>query len=63
MASATHNITGPTTIVRGQGDLRDGAGAINAALADTVAQLRAEALRHARCLAGGGTTLTTATSW
>jgi len=43
MASATHNITGPTTIVRGQGDLRDGAGAINAALADTVAQLRADA--------------------
>ena len=42
MASATHNITGPTTIVRGQGDLHDGAGAINAALADTVAQLRAD---------------------
>lgn len=40
MASATHNITGPTTIVGGQGDLRDGAGAINAALADTVAQTR-----------------------
>jgi hypothetical protein len=43
MASATHNIIGPTIIVRGQGDLRDGAGAINAALADTVAQLRADA--------------------
>ena len=42
MASATHNIVGPTTIVQGQGDLRDGAGAINAALADTVAQLRAD---------------------
>lgn len=40
MASATHNITGPTTIVGGQGDLRDGAGAINAALADVVAQTR-----------------------
>lgn len=40
MASATHNITGPTIIVRNQGDLRDGAGAINAALADTVAQTR-----------------------
>lgn len=43
MASATHNIIGPTIIVRGQGDLRDGAGAINAALADTVAQLQAQA--------------------
>jgi subtilisin family serine protease len=43
MASATHNITGPTIIVRGQGDLRDGAGAINAVLADTVAQLQAQA--------------------
>jgi len=43
MASATHNIIGPTIIVRGQGDLRDGAGAINAALADTVAQVRADA--------------------
>lgn len=43
MASATHNITGPTIIVRGQGDLRDGAGAINAALADAVAQLQAQA--------------------
>jgi hypothetical protein len=42
MASATHNITGPTTILLGQGDLRDGAGAINAALADNVAQLRAD---------------------
>ncbi|HIC90168.1 MAG TPA: protease, partial [Anaerolineae bacterium] len=40
MASATHNITGPTIIVRGQGDLRDGAGALSAALADTVAQTR-----------------------
>lgn len=39
MASATHNITGPTGIPTGQ-DLRDGAGAINAALADTVAQTR-----------------------
>lgn len=35
MASATHNIDGPTGIPSGQ-DLRDGAGAINAALADTV---------------------------
>lgn len=40
MASATHNITGPTIIVQNQGDLRDGAGAINAALADVVAQTR-----------------------
>jgi hypothetical protein len=40
MASATHNITGPAIIVRGQGDLRDGAGAINADLADRVAQTR-----------------------
>jgi hypothetical protein len=43
MASATHNIEGPSIIVRGQGDLRDGAGAINAALADTVARLRGSA--------------------
>ena len=42
MASATHNIEGPSIIVRGEGDLRDGAGAINADLADTVAQLRAD---------------------
>ncbi len=39
MASATHNIDGPTGIPTGQ-DLRDGAGGINAALADTVAQTR-----------------------
>jgi hypothetical protein len=39
MASATHNIEGPTGIPSGQ-DLRDGAGGINAALADTVAQTR-----------------------
>jgi len=39
MASATHNIDGPTGIPPGQ-DLRDGAGGINAALADTVAQTR-----------------------
>jgi len=38
MASATHNIEGPSIIVKGQGDLKDGAGAINAALADMVAQ-------------------------
>lgn len=38
MASATHNIVGPTGIPTGQ-ELRDGAGAINAALADTVAQI------------------------
>lgn len=38
MASATHNIIGPTGIPTGQ-ELRDGAGAINAALADTVAQI------------------------
>lgn len=44
MASATHNIEGPSIIVRGQSDLRDGAGAINADLADTVAQLYADAL-------------------
>lgn len=40
MASATHNIEGPSIIARGQGDLRDGAGAINADLADIVAQTR-----------------------
>ncbi len=40
MASATHNIEGPSIIVKGQGDLRDGAGAINADLADQVARLR-----------------------
>jgi len=40
MASATHNIEGPSIIVRNQGDLRDGAGAINADLADRVAQHR-----------------------
>lgn len=39
MASATHNIEGPTGIPSGQ-DLRDGAGGINAALADVVAQTR-----------------------
>lgn len=39
MASATHNIDGPTGIPSGQ-DLHDGAGGINAALADTVAQTR-----------------------
>lgn len=39
MASATHNITGPTGIPSGQ-DLRDGSGGINAALADAVAQTR-----------------------
>lgn len=40
MASATHNIEGPSIIVRGQGDLRDGAGAVNADLADRVAQIQ-----------------------
>jgi hypothetical protein len=40
MASATHNIEGPRIIVRGQGDLKDGAGAIRADLADTTAQTR-----------------------
>lgn len=39
IASATHNIDGPTGIPSGQ-DLRDGAGGINAAMADTVAQTR-----------------------
>ena len=39
MASATHNVTGPSGIPAGE-DLRDGAGGINAALADTVAQTR-----------------------
>jgi subtilisin family serine protease len=43
MASATHNITGPTTIVQDQGDLRDGAGAVNADLADNIARFRADA--------------------
>ncbi len=43
MASATHNIVGPSTIVRGQGDLKDGAGAINADLADRAAQIRGTA--------------------
>jgi subtilisin family serine protease len=38
MASATHNIDGPPVIISGQGDLQDGAGAINADLADQVAQ-------------------------
>jgi hypothetical protein len=37
MASANHNIDGPTGIPSGQ-DLKDGAGGINAALADSVAQ-------------------------
>ncbi|MDF1514653.1 MAG: S8 family serine peptidase, partial [Anaerolineae bacterium] len=40
MASATHNIEGASIIVLGQGDLRDGAGATNADLADRVAQTR-----------------------
>ncbi len=40
MASATHNIEGTSIIVRGQGDLKDGAGAINADLADKAAQVR-----------------------
>lgn len=39
MASATHNIVGPTGIPTGQ-ELRDGAGAINAAFADDIAQHR-----------------------
>ncbi len=39
MASATHNITGPTNIPTGQ-DLYDGAGAINALFADDAAQNR-----------------------
>lgn len=39
MASATHNIDGPTGIPTGQ-ELRDGAGAINAAFADDIAQNR-----------------------
>jgi hypothetical protein len=39
MASATHNITGPTNISPGQ-DLYDGAGAINALFADNAAQTR-----------------------
>jgi hypothetical protein len=38
MASATHNIEGPTGIPTGQ-DLKDGAGGINAILADTIAQV------------------------
>lgn len=40
MSSATHNIEGPSIIVRGQGDLKDGAGAINADFADQIAQMR-----------------------
>lgn len=43
MASATHDVEGPPIIVRDQGDLKDGAGAINADLADRVAQLRGSA--------------------
>lgn len=43
MASATHNIEGPSIIVRGQGDLKDGAGAINADFADQIAQIRGTA--------------------
>lgn len=39
MASATHNIDGPTGIPTGQ-DLFDGAGGINAALADSLAKTR-----------------------
>ncbi len=39
MASATHNIVGPTGIPTGQ-ELQDGAGAINAAFADDIAQNR-----------------------
>ena len=42
MASATHNIEGPTIIDRYHGDLRDGAGAINADEADKVAQVRGD---------------------
>ncbi|MEW5869088.1 MAG: S8 family serine peptidase [Chloroflexota bacterium] len=38
MASATHNIDGPTGIPTGQ-DLKDGAGGINASLADSIAQV------------------------
>lgn len=38
MASATHNIEGPTGIPTGQ-DLKDGAGGINAVFADTIAQV------------------------
>lgn len=43
MASATHNIDGPSVIVRNQGDLKDGAGAINADYADQIAQLQGSA--------------------
>jgi len=43
MASTNHNIEGPSIIVRGQGDLKDGAGAINADLADQAAQVRGAA--------------------
>ncbi|MBN1136291.1 MAG: S8 family serine peptidase [Anaerolineae bacterium] len=40
MASAIHNIDGPSDIPIGQEDLRDGAGSIDAALADEAAKLR-----------------------
>jgi hypothetical protein len=39
MASATHNVDGPSGIPTGQ-DLKDGAGAIDAALADAIAKTR-----------------------
>jgi len=40
MASATHNIEGPLVIETDIGDLKDGAGAINAYLGDKIAQRR-----------------------
>ena len=42
-ASATHNIEGNSIIINNQGDLRDGAGAINADYADQIAQKRGTA--------------------
>jgi hypothetical protein len=44
MASATHNIEGPSIVVSGQGDLKDGAGGVNADLAEKAAQVRAGAM-------------------
>lgn len=42
MASATHNIEGQSIITLGQGDLKDGAGGVNANLADKASQFRAD---------------------
>lgn len=43
MTSATHNIEGSSIIITNQGDLKDGAGAINADYANQIAQIRGTA--------------------